>query len=101
MTKHKRHAAEFMAKVALEAIRGDLTTAEPSKRDPVNAIGPNEPANAVPPATINGWKRTAMHPSAQLNSGIASLRELSSNAPKLCRQTLCGQRACALPSRGQ
>ena len=32
MTKRKRYSAEFKAKVALEAIREDLTTAELAKK---------------------------------------------------------------------
>ena len=48
MTKQKRYTAEFKAKVALEAIREELTTAELAKK------------YAVHPTMINGWKRQAI-----------------------------------------
>lgn len=48
MTKRKRYTAEFKAKVALEAIREELTTAELSKK------------YGVHPTMISGWKRTAI-----------------------------------------
>ncbi len=56
MTKRKNHSAEFKAKVALEAIREELTLAELSRKYGVhpnmisgwseapNAIGPSERA---------------------------------------------------------
>ena len=47
MTKRKRYSAEFKAKVALEAIREELTTAELAKK------------YDIPPTMITGWKRTA------------------------------------------
>ena len=47
MTKRKRYSAEFKAKVALEAIREDLTTAELAKKYDIH------------PTMITGWKRTA------------------------------------------
>ncbi len=37
MTKRKRYSAEFKAKVALEAIREELTTAELAKKGSVPA----------------------------------------------------------------
>jgi transposase-like protein len=36
MTKQKRYTSEFKAKVALESIREELTTAELSKRNEVH-----------------------------------------------------------------
>ena len=48
MTKRKRYSAEFKAKVALEAIREELTTAELAKKYDVH------------PTMINGWKKTAI-----------------------------------------
>ncbi len=48
MTKRKRYTAEFRAKVALEAIREELTTAELARR------------YGVHPSMISGWKRTAI-----------------------------------------
>lgn len=47
MTKRKRYSAEFKAKVALEAIREELTTAELAKKYDIH------------PTMITGWKRTA------------------------------------------
>lgn len=48
MTKRKRYSAEFKAKVALEAIREELTTAELAKKYDVH------------PTMISGWKKTAI-----------------------------------------
>ena len=48
MTKRKNHSAEFKAKVALEAIREELTLAELSKK------------YGVHPNMISGWKRAAI-----------------------------------------
>jgi len=53
MAKHKRYTTEFKAKVALEAIREELTTAELSKKYEVH------------PTMINGWKRQAVANMAQ------------------------------------
>ena len=47
MTKRKRSSAEFKAKVALEVIREDLTTAELARKYDIH------------PTLITGWKRTA------------------------------------------
>jgi len=48
MTKRKRYSAEFKARVALEAIREELTLAELSKK------------HGVHPNMISGWKRAAI-----------------------------------------
>ena len=48
MTKRKRYSAEFKAKVALEAIREELTAAELAKKYDIH------------PTMISGWKRTAI-----------------------------------------
>jgi len=53
MAKQKRYTADFKAKVDLEAIREDLTTAELSKKYEVH------------PTMINAWKRTAIANMAQ------------------------------------
>lgn len=53
MATQKRYTSEFKAKVALEAIREELTTAELSKKYDVH------------PTMINGWKRTAIANMAQ------------------------------------
>jgi transposase-like protein len=60
MKKRKNHSPEFKAKVALEAIREEMMLAELSKSEPVNATGPNDPANGVRPTQIGTWKRAAI-----------------------------------------
>lgn len=60
MTKRKRYSAEFKAKVALEAIREELTTAELAKK------------YGVHPTMISGWKRTAIENMASTFGGCAS-----------------------------
>lgn len=57
MTKRKRYSAEFKAKVALEAIREDLTTAELAKKYDIH------------PTMITGWKRTAIENMASAFDG--------------------------------
>lgn len=53
MATQKRYSADFKAKVALEAIREELTTAELSKKYNIH------------PTMINGWKRQAIANMAQ------------------------------------
>ena len=60
MTKRKRYSAEFKAKVALEAIRAELTTAELAKK------------YGVHPTMISGWKRTVIENMASAFGGGAS-----------------------------
>ena len=60
MTKRKRYSAEFKAKVALEAIREELTTAELAKK------------YGVHPTKISGWKRTVIENMASAFGGGAS-----------------------------
>ena len=48
MTERKRYSAKFKAKLALEAIREELTTAELAKKYDIH------------PTMITGWKRTAI-----------------------------------------
>ena len=48
MTKRKNHSPDFKAKVALEAIREEMTLAELSKK------------YSVPPTQIGTWKRAAI-----------------------------------------
>ena len=60
MTKRKRYSAEFKAKVALEAIREELTTAELAKK------------YGVHPTMISGWKKTAIENMASAFGGAAS-----------------------------
>ena len=61
MTKRKRYSAEFKAKVALEAIREELTTAELAKKYDIH------------PTMISGWKRTAIENMTQAFSGQTTL----------------------------
>ena len=49
MTKRMRYSAEFKARVALDAIREELTLAELSKK------------HGVHPNMISGWKRAAIN----------------------------------------
>jgi transposase len=48
MTKRKNHSADFKAKVALEAIREEMTVAELAKK------------YSLHPTQINTWKRSAI-----------------------------------------
>ncbi len=57
MTKRKRYTAEFKAKVALEAIREELTLAELAKKYEVH------------PTMIGGWKRAAIENMASAFGG--------------------------------
>ena len=59
MTKRKRHSAEFKAKVALEAIREELTTAELAKK------------YGIHPTMISGWKKLAISNMASAFGGKA------------------------------
>ncbi len=59
MTKRKRYSAEFKAKVALEAMREELTTAEPAKK------------YGIHPTMISGWKKTAIKNMASAFDGKA------------------------------
>ncbi len=61
MTKRKRYSAEFKAKVALEAIREELTTtSELAKK------------YGVHPTMVSGWKRAAIENMASAFGGAAS-----------------------------
>lgn len=60
MTKRKRYSAEFKAKVALEAIREELTTAELAKK------------YGIHPTMISGWKRSAVENMASAFGGSSS-----------------------------
>ena len=54
MSKRRRFTAEFKAKVALEALRGELTLAEISKKYDVH------------PNMISAWKKQVSQEAAQL-----------------------------------
>jgi len=60
MTKRRRFSADFKAKVALEALRGELTLAEISKKYDVH------------PNMISAWKRQVTQEAAQLFARGAS-----------------------------
>lgn len=60
MMKRKRYSAEFKAKVALEAIREELTAAELAKKYNIH------------PTMISGWKRTAIKNMASAFGGASS-----------------------------
>jgi transposase len=61
--KRKRYAAEFKAKVALEALRGDLTTAQLAAK------------HGVHQTMISEWKRQAVAGLASVFSGKADAQE--------------------------
>ena len=54
MSKRRRFSADFKAKVALEALRGELTLAEISKKHDVH------------PNMISAWKKQVTQEAAQL-----------------------------------
>ena len=60
MTKRRRFSADFKAKVALEALRGELTLAEIAKKYDVH------------PNMISAWKRQVTEEAAQLFARGAS-----------------------------
>ena len=62
ITKRKRYSAEFKAKVALEAIRGDLTVAELVAK------------HGVHQTVINTWKRQALEGMSGIFSGKAEAK---------------------------
>ena len=59
MTKRKRYTSEFKAKVALEAIREELTMAELAKKYDIH------------PTMITGWKKAAIENMASAFDGKA------------------------------
>ena len=64
-TKRQRYGADFKAKVALEAIRGELTTAQLASK------------HAVHQTMINDWKRTAIAGLASLFDGKGAEKEVA------------------------
>ncbi len=64
----KRYSAEFKAKVALEAIRGDLTLSELASK------------HGVHQTMIAAWKRQAMERMAESFSGGAAASKTASEA---------------------
>ena len=63
--KRKRYSAEFKAKVALEAIRGELTVAQLVTK------------HSVHQTLINAWKKQAIEGMAGVFSGKAEAAEIS------------------------
>src|SRR5437588_10487596 len=63
MTTRRRFTAEFKAKVALEAIRGELTVSELARK------------HSVHPNLIAGWKRQAIEGMAGVFDGKAGERD--------------------------
>ena len=63
--KRKRYSAEFKAKVALEAIRGELTVSQLVAK------------HGVPQTLINAWKKQAVEGMAGVFSGKAEAAEAS------------------------
>lgn len=61
--KRKRYGAEFKAKVALEALRGELTTAQLASK------------HGVHQTMVSDWKRQAVDGLASVFSGKAEARE--------------------------
>ena len=55
--KRKHYSAQFKAKVALEAVRGEKTSAELAS------------AYAIHPTQINGWKRQLLEAASELFEG--------------------------------
>ncbi len=66
MTKRKRYTSEFKAKVALEAIREELTTAELAKKYDIH------------PTMITGWKKAAIENMASAFDGKVTSEPLIS-----------------------
>ena len=62
-SKRKRYSADFKAKVALEALRGDLTTAQLATK------------HGIHPTMVGEWKRQAMEGMTAVFSGKAAAQE--------------------------
>ena len=62
-TTRKRYSSEFKARVALEAIRGEMTTSQLGAK------------HGIHPTVIGGWKRQAM-------DGLASLFDVADPSAK-------------------
>ncbi len=94
MTKQKNHSPDFKAKVALWAIREELTLAELSKK------------HAVHPNMISGWKRAAIKNMAAGfgNNDGGTAKEAAAEIDKLHSKIgqLVASQACkhALPADG-
>ena len=74
MSKRKRYTAEFKAKVALEAIRGEHTIAELASR------------HALHPNLIGLWKKQAVDKLARVFDDKAGERDGGREAERACRK---------------
>ena len=74
--KRKQYKAEYKAKVALAAVRGDETTAQLSSRFGVHG------------AMVGGWKRTLVNGAASLfdRAGKDGRKEMEATMDELYRQ---------------
>ena len=66
--KRKRYSAEFKAKVALEVLRGELTTAQLAAK------------HGIHQTMVGEWKRQAVEGLAAAFSGKATAREAAQSA---------------------
>ena len=66
--KRTRYTAEFKAKVALEAVRGELTTAQLAAK------------HGIHPTMVGDWKRQAMEGLASVFSGKAEAQDAAQSA---------------------
>ncbi len=66
--KRKRYTAEFKAKVALEALRGELTASQLAAK------------HGIHQTMVGGWKRQAMEGLASVFSGKAEAAEAAQAA---------------------
>ena len=66
--KRKRYTAEFKAKVALEALRGELTMAQLAAK------------HGIHQTMVGDWKRQAMEGLASVFSGKAEAQEAAQSA---------------------
>ena len=76
MTKQTRRkfTPEFKAKVALEAAKDQLTSAQLSKKFEVNAV------------TISKWKSEFL---ANLSATFSNVKEMGNREPEACGKALC------------
>ena len=74
-TKRKRYSSGFKAKVALEAIRNESTTAEIAKK------------YGVHPTMVSGWKRALLDGAADIfDKGQKSKKQPDAQVDELYRQ---------------
>ena len=78
-TTRRRHSAEFKAKTALEAIRGDLTLAELASK------------HGVHHTMIAAWKRQVVEGMAATFSGVGEVAKASSEADLYKLHAMIGQ----------